>query len=168
MFNKFFKWLFIFSLSRAALTSFLLSVSETTTFSVVLFSVFIFGLPNQFFSPVGTSTFFNCLLALASTSIGTFSLKANNSFFFSDKSFSSCFISCSKFFFSLLSFSSLYYFFIIICLFFLCYLSPLYILLFYLFYVQFHVPTAFVLIAELLFLANLQMVEFYSMSNLVE
>src|SRR5690625_5816449 len=85
MFNKFFKWLFIFSLSRAALTSFLLSVSETTTFSVGLFSVFIFGLPNQFFSPVGTSTFFNCLLALASTSIGTFSLKANNSFFFSDK-----------------------------------------------------------------------------------
>src|SRR5699024_10402122 len=101
VFNKFFKWLFIFSLSRAALTSFLYSVSETTTFSVGLFSVFIFGLPNQFFSPVGTSTFFNCLLALASSSIGTFSLKANNSFFFSDKSCSSCFISRSKSFFSL-------------------------------------------------------------------
>src|SRR5699024_12012323 len=53
-------------------------------------------------------------------------------------------------------------------LFSLCNHSHLYIHLFQQFYVQFHVPTAFVLIAELLFLANLQMVEFYSMSNLVE
>src|SRR5699024_11887808 len=58
VFNKFFKWLFIFSLSRAALTSFLLSVSETTTFSVGLFYVFILGLLNQLFFPVCPSSFF--------------------------------------------------------------------------------------------------------------
>src|SRR5699024_12776333 len=62
---RFLSCCFILSLSLAAVTKFLYSRSDITTFLVGFFSVFIisFPKPHMDFSPVGTSTFFMCRFA---------------------------------------------------------------------------------------------------------
>src|SRR5699024_485371 len=87
---------FICSFSFASFTNFLLSFLEIITLLVSFFFVSVFSFPKKVFSPVGTSTFLYCFLALTSISTSIFSTYALTSFRLKFKSFSRKVISFSR------------------------------------------------------------------------